>query len=138
MSIEITPEFWGLHGWIFLHSITFNYPDNPSTETKQKYKKFFESIGDVLPCSVCSENYKRHIAENPIDPNLNDKNDLIQWLINIHNMTNIELGKPVLSPLEVIDGFNKKISKNKSSFTIINCTLILCIFVLIIYIYLYI
>lgn len=135
MSIEITPEFWGPHGWIFLHSITFNYPDNPSIEIKQKYKRFFELIGDVLPCSVCSENYKRHIKENPIDPNLNDKNDLIQWLINIHNTTNIELGKPVLSPLEVIREFGK--NNDKGSLTMVNCILILCIFCLIIYIYLY-
>ena len=135
MSIEITPEFWGPHGWIFLHSVTFNYPDNPSIETKQKYKRFFESIGDVLPCNVCSKNYKRHIKEDPIDPNLNDKNDLIQWLINIHNMTNIELGKQVLSPLEVIKEFSKK--NSKETFTMINCILILCILILIIYIYLY-
>jgi hypothetical protein len=135
MSIEITPAFWGPHGWIFLHSVTFNYPDNPSSETKQKYKQFFESIGDILPCNVCSENYKRHIKENPIDPNLNDKNDIIQWLINIHNMTNIELGKPVLSPLEVIKEFSKK--NSKETFTMINCILILCILILIIYIYLY-
>ena len=38
------PEVWGPHAWIFLHSITFNYPDNPTDDEKKHYKNFFENL----------------------------------------------------------------------------------------------
>ena len=34
-------NFWGPSGWLFLHSVTFQYPDNPSDEDKYNYKVFF-------------------------------------------------------------------------------------------------
>ena len=49
------PEIWGPHAWIFLHSITFDYPDNPTKEVKEKYKGFFESLQDILPCEKCKK-----------------------------------------------------------------------------------
>ena len=31
----MNPKFWGPHAWIFLHSITLNYPKEPSDEDKK-------------------------------------------------------------------------------------------------------
>ena len=110
MSVNITPEFWGPHGWIFLHSVTFNYPENPTQTDKLNYKSFFESLVNILPCEKCSSNYKDHIHKYPIDNHLDSKTSLIQWLIDIHNITNIQLGKPTLSPLEEINEYKSKIN----------------------------
>ena len=57
-------------------------------ESKMNYMNFFKSIGYVLPCPKCGMNYNKNIQENPIDNHLNSREDLIQWLINIHNETN--------------------------------------------------
>ena len=35
------PKVWGPNAWIFLHSITMNYPKNPTNEDKEKYRTFF-------------------------------------------------------------------------------------------------
>ena len=35
------PNIWGPHAWLFLHTITLNFPDNPTKEEKEKYKQFF-------------------------------------------------------------------------------------------------
>ena len=31
------PEIWGPGAWLFLHTITLNYPTNPTFEDKENY-----------------------------------------------------------------------------------------------------
>ena len=52
---------WGPPLWHALHAITFNYPVNPSEEQKKEYFNFFNSLGGVLPCKYCRDNYKENI-----------------------------------------------------------------------------
>ena len=44
---------WGPGGWAFMHTITFNYPLNPTDDDKQHYKNFFQSLKYILPCNYC-------------------------------------------------------------------------------------
>ena len=53
---------WGPGGWDFLHSITFNYPLNPTDSDKKYYSDFFKSIGNMLPCKYCRMNFKNIYA----------------------------------------------------------------------------
>ena len=55
------PKIWGEHAWIFLHTITLNFPENPTFEDKHNYKTFFESLKYILPCPTCREHYKENI-----------------------------------------------------------------------------
>ena len=41
---------WGPAAWHLLHTISFNYPINPTEENKKQYKEFVESLANVLPC----------------------------------------------------------------------------------------
>ena len=59
----MNPKIWGPHAWIFLHSVSFSYPDDPTEEDKKEYKKFFESLQYVLPCDTCKYNYKKKIKK---------------------------------------------------------------------------
>lgn len=90
-------NIWGSHLWFSLHTITLNYPLKPTDEDKENYKNFFISLKNVIPCSVCKKNYKRHLNEHPLDDQLNSRKDLVYWLIDIHNMVNGEIGKKILS-----------------------------------------
>lgn len=96
------PKIWGRHGWIFLHSITMAYPDKPTEIDKQNFKTFFHMLSAVLPCDVCGKNLRQHMAEIPIENALSTKRELVEWLINIHNKTNITLGKPKKTYEDVI------------------------------------
>ena len=94
---------WGPSGWVYLHTLTFNYPDNPSKKTKQIYKRYFTMTGDILPCKYCRESYKEFIKELPLEPALESRDKLTKWFYDIHNKVNNKLKK---------QGLNKK--KNPS------------------------
>lgn len=105
------PNIWGPPAWTFLHSVTLNYPDNPSSEHKTNYKNFFESLGDVLPCPTCKKHYKENIIKHPI--RLDSKDDLTKWLVDIHNKVNEQNDKTIFSYKEFNDKYEKLYSENK-------------------------
>lgn len=105
-------NIWGPHLWFSLHTISFNYPLSPTLEEKENYKNFFTNLQYVIPCSICKKNYIRHIKEHPIDNSLNNRKDLVYWLIDMHNMVNAEIGKKILSYDVVIKKYEEVYKKN--------------------------
>ena len=49
---------WGPSLWHTLHTISFNYPVNPTNEEKKNYQKFICSLRHVLPCKYCRMNFE--------------------------------------------------------------------------------
>lgn len=91
----ILPKIWGPHAWIFLHSMTFNYPEEPTTNERNYYKIYFEELANTLPCEECRESYKKFISEGETkldDEALKDRSSLTKWLYYIHNAVNNKLG----------------------------------------------
>ena len=99
------PNIWGPPAWLFLHSITFNYPKNPSENDKNNYNTYFNSLKYVIPCPICKEHNAKNLLKLPI--RLKTRDDLIRWLIDIHNSVNKSNNKPVLSYQEVYDKYDK-------------------------------
>lgn len=91
------PDVWGPHAWKFLHYVSLSYPNNPTEEEKTKYKHFFELLSVVLPCSVCANHFAENYKKMPLtDEILNDREKVIKWVIDIHNVVNEMKGKPVI------------------------------------------
>lgn len=105
-------NIWGSHLWFSLHTISFAYPIKPTVTDQNNYKNFFVSLQNVIPCSVCQRNYKRHLLEHPIDKHLNSRKDLVYWLIDIHNMVNSEIGKKFMSYDVVIKKYENVYQKD--------------------------
>lgn len=83
------PDVWGPHAWIFLHSITLEYPEYPTYEDKQNMRNFINALKHILPCQKCKINFGDHLQKYPLTDNiLNSKSSLIKWLIDIHNSVN--------------------------------------------------
>ena len=83
---SLDPTLWGKSGWIFLHSISLEYPEKPTEEDKNNYKIFYNSIQYVLPCSKCRNNYTKSIQKRKLtDDILTSRDKLINWLIDIRN-----------------------------------------------------
>jgi len=123
---NISPLIWGPPGWKFLHYITFSYPTNPTNDDKTNYMNFFNSIGNILPCSSCRTNYKSHINKYPLtDDIMNNKDKLIRWLIDIHNEVNIMNGMKTLSYEEVYNIYFPKKWNQWSYYMIIILVIIL-------------
>jgi hypothetical protein len=97
----IYPDKWGPHVWQALHYITLGYPQNPTKEQKLKYKTFFVLLKDTLPCSVCAHHYSENLKKMPLsDKDLTNKESLVKWLINFHNIVNEMKEKPVIKYIE--------------------------------------
>jgi hypothetical protein len=105
------PAVWGPPTWFFLHSVTFTYPLQPTVEDKLRIKKFFNSLEYILPCSICRVHYSEHIRQYPIDEFIHTREDLVHWLIDIHNMVNISLGKRKWTYEEALTHFENYIGK---------------------------
>lgn len=84
---------WGPGGWDFLHSITFNYPLNPTENDKKNYSNFFKSIGNMLPCKYCRESYFIYYKYLPIDEFLDSREGVTYWFYTIHSLVNQKIYK---------------------------------------------
>ncbi|AYV77943.1 MAG: disulfide thiol oxidoreductase, Erv1 / Alr family [Edafosvirus sp.] len=100
-------KYWASHGWIYLHAVTVNYPENPTQEDKTRVKNFFLNL--TLPCDDCQGKYATHINNNPItDEVVDSRANLVKWLILIHNEVNKSLGSPEVPYNDVIKKFKKQ------------------------------
>jgi hypothetical protein len=108
MNIYNTPptNIWGPLYWYVIHTTALNYPNNPSDFHKTAYKNFFESFANVLPCKKCREHYQTHISRYPISPFLDNNQLLNKWVIDLHNMVNQSLGKPLYTYQQVYQIYN--------------------------------
>jgi len=57
---------WGPSMWHYLHTMSFNYPVNPSHEDKVHYRDFVQSLQHVLPCKYCRMNLKTNFKSLPL------------------------------------------------------------------------
>ena len=99
------PKVWGPFLWYILHIISFNYPLNPSYADKRIYHDFYVNFKDLIPCANCQKHYRQHLHSNPITPALDSRADLVKWVIQMHNLVNISLGKPIMTVEEVIAAY---------------------------------
>jgi hypothetical protein len=106
----ISPEFWGKHGWHFIHSIALAYPDEPTEEQINKYMAFFNSLHEVLPCPICGYHFKENMAVVPI--RLSNKTELFNWTVDMHNEVNKQNGKKVLTYEEALNEILKNSETN--------------------------
>ena len=88
------PTRWGPKLWFMLHTISFNYPDSPTYNDKVNTKNFYEILRYIIPCDVCRVHYTEHLGNMPIDNYLDSKENLIMWVLKLHNTVNISLDKP--------------------------------------------
>tara|TARA_E500000178_G_C16963679_1_gene727295 strand:- start:42 stop:497 length:456 start_codon:yes stop_codon:yes gene_type:complete len=102
------PDKWGPHGWKFIHYVTLGYPSKPTDSDKLRYKNFFLSLSDVIPCILCKMNYKKHLKELPINESvLKNRTTLMAWAIKMHNLVNIENDKEEVSIKDGIEIIKK-------------------------------
>ena len=109
----MTTKIWGPPTWFSLHMITFGFPADPLKydrennlvpgTTQQRYKEFFERVGFVLPCISCRDSYYKHLEQLPID--VSNRQGLIKWLFQIHNIVNKSLGNKPHKNLDCVKTF---------------------------------
>lgn len=76
--------------WLFFHSFSFAYPENPSEEYKIETANF---IANVIPknlgsCGSCQNDYKTYIDKLNIFRIVSSKQELSTFFVNLHNYIN--------------------------------------------------
>lgn len=93
-------QIWGSDYWKLLHLITINYPINPSDKDKKNFENIIKYLPYVLPCPICSSNFIKHVKYIPLKKSQSSRNDLVTWMIDLHNLVNISLDKKCITQKE--------------------------------------
>lgn len=113
-GLHIPPTVWGPFFWHTMHLSAMGYPKEPTYSEKRAAKEFFESLQYLIPCPVCKEHYKQHLANNPITPSLDSRKDLFTWTVNVHNAVNKKLNKPEYTEQDAIEFYAKLGERGRS------------------------
>lgn len=99
----INLDEWGPAGWKFLHAVSLMYPLNPTAQDRDKYKKFYQLVGSVLPCHTCQEHYRSNLSKQPLsNAVLASPRALSEWLNMMHNQVRRAQGKSELDFLSMV------------------------------------
>ena len=85
---------WGPSQWHMLHTISFNYPVNPTEEEKNNYRNFILSLQNVLPCGACRKNLTNNLKNYPLTmDHMKNRNSFSRYIYNLHEIVNEMLDK---------------------------------------------
>lgn len=107
--MNLNPKVWGPHTWFFLDSVVLSLPNKLNYEQKNIYKNFFTSLQNILPCEACREHYKENLKKYPLtDEILSKKENMIKWLLNVHNNVRRDAKKIPISIKQYFEYYNKQ------------------------------
>lgn len=85
---------WGPAMWHYLHTMSFNYPVNPTIEDKQHYKCFVLNLRYVLPCKYCRMNLKTNFKQLPLkNSDMKNRETFSRYIYELHELVNRMLDK---------------------------------------------
>lgn len=125
------PLAWGPSMWKTIHYIALAYPEKPTQEEKQDYKNFFLNLYKVIPCYGCAVNYQKNMEILPIDNHLDNNLTLFKWTFLMHNMVNVETGKPEIAFDDAIDIYLGNVSSKNQAFWGMNLGLLVAFVVVV-------
>lgn len=120
---------WGAHGWCFLHSCAWAYPEHPTPADRRVMAAFLVSTGRVLPCLKCRAHYATFVAKhvpNADAPALRDRDALSRCLVQLHNEVNERLGKPTQSYADVRARYTREVPPGWT-YTAVLATLVIAV-----------
>jgi hypothetical protein len=85
---------WGPPMWHYLHTMSFNYPVNPTMEDKHNYRDFVLNLRNVLPCKYCRINLKTNLKQMPLTMSvMKDRESFSRYIYELHELVNRMLKK---------------------------------------------
>ena len=85
---------WGPPMWHYLHTMSFNYPVEPTEEEKRDYMNFVLSLQNVLPCKYCRINLKTNFKQLPLTMvAMKSRDSFSRYIYNLHELVNKMLHK---------------------------------------------
>jgi hypothetical protein len=85
---------WGPPLWHFLHTMSFNYPVEPTATQKRVHKQFMKSLQGILPCGKCRVNLYKNYKQLPLtDKDLQNRETFSKYIYELHETVNRMLNK---------------------------------------------
>lgn len=85
---------WGPSMWHFLHTMSFNYPVEPTPDQKRQYMDFILNLRNVLPCKYCRMNLTNNLATRPLKMcHMESRDTFSRFIYELHETVNKLLGK---------------------------------------------
>ena len=85
---------WGPSIWHFLHTMSFNYPINPTKTDKKNYRNFILNLQNILPCKYCRMNLKRNFKAHPLKMcDMKNRDSFSKYIYKLHEVINKMLKK---------------------------------------------
>lgn len=95
-------SLWGPLGWMTLHSVSFLYPEQPSSADKMLLKRYMELFRDTITCPHCYRHFKI-LFENYTRAHPEWADSRFQFFLFVcraHNTVNRRLEKPRYDTVE--------------------------------------
>jgi hypothetical protein len=87
-------KIWGPAFWHTLHTISFNYPVNPTEEDKKHYRDYILSLQFILPCKYCRQNLKTNFKNLPLNMcHMKNRDSFSRYIYELHELINKMLKK---------------------------------------------
>ena len=84
---------WGPAMWHFLHTMSFNYPEHPTSEQQTQYGNFMRTLTHILPCRFCRENLDKNYTKMPPEKALKNRSTFSKYVYDLHERVNKMLKK---------------------------------------------
>ena len=85
---------WGPSLWHFLHTMSFNYPIEPTIAQKKQYMQFILNLKYILPCKYCRINLKKNFKALPLTiSSMKNRETFSKYVYDLHEHINKMLCK---------------------------------------------
>jgi len=85
---------WGPMLWSYLHTMSFNYPNEPTSENKKHYRDFVLNLRHVMPCKFCRMNLVKNLKDLPLTmEHMKNRETFSKYVYNLHELVNKMLNK---------------------------------------------
>lgn len=94
---------WGPGVWHTLHTMSFNYPVEPTDDDKRNYRNFVLNLKYVLPCGKCRKNLRKNFKKLPLDmKHMASRDSFSRYIYRLHELINKMLNKTSGLTYEVV------------------------------------
>lgn len=93
MSKLTGKEAWSIPTWYLFHGLAEKININFFNNEKDTIIKFYKLICQNLPCPICQHSATLYLKQEKFEKVIKTKEDLINFLYNMHNWVNKKLKK---------------------------------------------
>lgn len=130
------PDSWGPYVWASIHLIAIGAPEAIG-DRKQEFRDFVEILPSVIPCAVCRTHFAENLQKYPLkDEHLVSNETFFKWTVDIHNIVNQQLGKPVIEYESAKAQWSSICNKKTADYTLwwVSCIVLLVVIAVVFYI----